>query len=218
MDLEESPDALIESGVLSAGSAGTVELSEGYLRSVGRYERLSADERAATLGKRTEDAERVVGSVADSELIAHLCALSEWLSEAPFETLVPTALVIQAFEVGPPPAAGVPEGFVPVLGAQLDSVIALHRQALVYVWREDCPPCEVMREDLETLDAELTDDVGQFAVYGPNWATQLEQTYDVTGGPVLLFAADGAVRSRLYGSQYSTVIESELRSLRAVPE
>lgn len=217
MDLEDSPDALIESGVLSAGSAGVVELSEDYLQSVERYERLSADERAAALRRRTENAERVTGSAVDSELVAHLCALSGWLSGAPLETLVPTALVVQGLETGSPPAAGVPEGFVPVLGRQLDSVIALHRRAIVYVWRENCPPCEVVKDDLETLDAELTDGVGQFAVYGPNWATHLQQNYDVTGGPVLLFAADGAVRSRLYGSQYPEVLESELRSLRTVP-
>jgi len=213
MDLTGSPAALIESGVVSMTDAGDVELSDDYVDSVERYRRLSDEARTTPVQEQVDGAKGRLDSAIDSGLVTHFCALSEWLADTSFETLVPTALVVQAFERSLPPVSGVPEGFVPILGNQLESVIRLHGRTIIYVWREECPPCDVMKEDLEELDSELVRDIGQFAVYGPKWAAHLQKTYDVTGGPVCLFAADGTVQSRLYGSHYPDVIESEIRSL-----
>lgn len=214
MDSTDSAGVLIEAGALSADDLDSVELSGEYAAAVEVRRQVPEDRRVATIREHVADADGVPAlSGVDAGLLAHLCALAERVPELPFETLLRAALVVQSLEAGAPPTDGVPEGYVPVRGDQLPSVLQLYDRAVVYVWRENCPPCDVMVRDLEALSADLTSGMGQFAVYGPNWARPLQEEYDVVGGPALLFVARGGVRSRLYEAAYPEAIEAELRAL-----
>lgn len=215
MDPIRLPESLVEAGVLVVTEPDEIELTAEYIESVEQYQQQSLDECVERIRKQRDDAEGVLAELesTDPKLAAHLCVLAERITESSFEGLIRVGLVVQALADGPPPTAGVPEGFVPIRGSQLASILRLYRQAIIYIWRQECPPCDVVRDELEELNETLIEDMGQFAVYGPECATHLQEAYDVTGGPALLFVADGAVRSRLYGAQHAEVIASEIRTL-----
>ena len=211
----ESSDALVNAGVLSVSDGGEIDVTEAYLDAVEQFRQQSQGGRVAVIRERDPDvAPLVESSAVDEGLIAHLCGLLEWFPDTPVDSLVLTAIVLQALDRGTPQTAGVPVGFVPILGSQLESVLQLYERAIVYVWREDCPPCDVVREDLEGLSPDQTEGIGQFAVYGPDYARTLYREYDVVGGPALLLVADGEVQSRLYGAEYPEVLSAEVEALQ----
>ena len=215
MDPLESSDALVDAGILSVSDGAEIDLTEAYLDAVEQFRQRSRADRVAAIRERDPDVARLVESSAvDEGLIANLCGVLEWFPDTPVDSLVLTAIVLQALDRGTPQTAGVPVGFVPILGSQLESVLQLYERAIVYVWREDCPPCDVVREDLEGLSPDQTEGIGQFAVYGPDCARMLHREYDVVGGPALLFVADGEVQSRLYGAEYPEVLSAEVEALQ----
>ena len=89
----------------------------------------------------------------------------------------------------------------------------LTRRAVVYVWQEDCEPCDLVRQTLEDL-LDAPEDIALFAVYGPDWAELLYEEFDVAGAPTTLFVLDGEVDSRLNGPHYPESYEGELETLR----
>jgi thiol-disulfide isomerase/thioredoxin len=105
---------------------------------------------------------------------------------------------------------GAPEPFLPVRGGRLPLLLAMYPRAVVYAWREDCPPCDAMRE---VLAAQLTTDdrgIGLFAVYGPDFAPLLSERYDVEVAPTTLFVVDGVVDARLVGAHEPATVGAEL--------
>ena len=157
MDPLESSDALVDAGILSVSNGAEIDLTEAYLDAVEQFRQRSRADRVAAIRERDPDVARLVESSAvDEGLIANLCGVLEWFPDTPVDSLVLTAIVLQALDRGTPETAGVPVGFVPILGSQLDSVLQLYGRVIVYVWREDCPPCDVVREDLEGLSPDQT--------------------------------------------------------------
>jgi thiol-disulfide isomerase/thioredoxin len=114
-----------------------------------------------------------------------------------------------------PPDHGAPEPFVPVDGRRLPLVVLTVERAIVYVWREDCPPCDLMRDDLEAVVDGGLGDIALFAVYGPDAMNVLADRYRVTGAPMTLFFLDGSVDARLRGANHPEVIQKEIEKLRA---
>lgn len=111
---------------------------------------------------------------------------------------------------------GSPDPFVPVRGSSLPALIPLYERTIVYTWREDCPPCDLMREDFEAVIEKPPEDIVLFSVYGPDYAETLHEHYDVVGGPTTLFCYRGAVDARLTGAHSEQIVESEVRKLREV--
>jgi hypothetical protein len=114
------------------------------------------------------------------------------------------------------PAEGSPEPFVPVRGSLLPVVLPLYERAIVYTWREDCPPCDLMREGFEAVFEEPPEDIALLSAYGPAHAETLQEQYDVVGGPTTLFCHRGTVDARLTGGHARQIIGSEVRKLREV--
>jgi len=215
MNPTDSPTELLEEEILSKNDTDTLGLSDEYAASVSRQGRLPETELIELIRKQFgESADVLAAANTDSELLVHLSVLSKRLTNISFESAVRAALVLQGLDRGPPETEGVPEGYLPILGDQLESVLQLYQRVIVYVWRYECPPCEVMKSELEEVPPALTETIGQFAIYGPNSAAYLQNNYDVPGGPTLLFGSDGRIQSRLFESQYRDIIESEIRSLR----
>lgn len=110
------------------------------------------------------------------------------------------------------PTDGVPGPFTPIRGDEIEAFLERHPTAIIYFWREDCEPCDRVSADLEALvaDGTIGEEIGLGAVYGPNWAEELNERYDVGVAPTLLFCAGGAIDSRLVGPPYTQSIAKEV--------
>lgn len=117
----------------------------------------------------------------------------------------------------PPPDHGAPKAFLPVSGNRLPLLVSLYEKALVYVWREDCPPCDLVKEDLDELLSTPPTELALFAVYGPDSAENLHDWYDIQAGPATLFFLRGEVDARLYGAYHTEVLETEIEKHLAMP-
>ncbi|KAB1190447.1 hypothetical protein GJR96_15830 [Haloferax sp. MBLA0076] len=149
----------------------------------------------------------------DTERLGRYLALYEQTADIPLEDRLGLFVGLEAVARDPAPDSGAPELFLPVHADQLAFYLSSVRKAVVYVWRDDCPPCETVRSDLDTLVTDPIASVGLFAVYGPGDPETLADQYDVRGGPTLLFVVDGKVDIRLQGAQYTDIVEKELSHL-----
>lgn len=150
----------------------------------------------------------------DLDPVVEYLALRDFVSDLTHLEIVQGLIGLEIVQRGPPESSGTPNAFTSVYGDQLPYLLKLVRRAVVYVWRHDCDPCEVMVETFDGLFEASPQDVSFFSVYGPDSAQILEEEYDVQGGPVTLFVIDGAVDSRVYGATYPIVIEHELDFIR----
>lgn len=218
METTTSFESLFASGVLTGGE-GDVSLSTQFETSVSDYEStvstLPGDELSRLVRDRLQDGMDVDPFVElgekDPRTLAELCALSDRLETPPTDwlTLLP---VLRLFRTETPSMDGVPEPFIPVSGDLLSPLASIYSRLLVYVWLDDCPPCDALKDRLESI-FDGPRGVLLFAVYGPANREVLEGTYGVTAGPALLFMRDGGVDSRLYGDHMESVIENEVDRL-----
>jgi hypothetical protein len=152
----------------------------------------------------------------DTRRLARFLALDDAASPSLVDTLRYT-LLVERFERPAPPTDGAPAGFLSLHGDQLPLALALSHRTIVYVWREDCDPCDTMRDEFEDAFGETGDDeLGLYAIYGPEAAEFLYDRYDVAGAPTTLFVLDGTVDCRLEGAHYRSVIDSEIETLRSL--
>lgn len=223
MDANARLDRLVAVGAVEEDAGGErLRLSAEFSEAVEEHrEALSADGAgdvgdalaAAAADEETAAALRDLAD-GDADLGATLRALEArvdgpldagWLRLAP---------ILDQLNREPPRSDGAPRSFLPVHGDRLDAFLRVYPTAVVYVWLDDCEPCDLMRDELDGVFAEPPDDVGLFAVYGPDYARELFDGYDVQGGPATLFVLDGEVDSRLYGAHPPEVLETELETLR----
>lgn len=215
-------DALLDADIVEPNDeTGGLQLVSEFRRTV--------EERTAQLDGRDEASlRREIRRFADGEretelLCQHmtddlaLLALYETLREqvtniSRVEALL-TAVVLNQNK--PLRSDGVPEVFIPVRGLDLPRIVGLCQRCLVYAWREECPPCDAVRESFDKLFAdESPADLVTVAVYGPDYAELLERDYDIVGAPTILFTLDGQIDSRLVGETSQEAIAHEIRVLR----
>lgn len=113
-----------------------------------------------------------------------------------------------------PPSNGTPDGFFQVTGEQLEPLLQLNEKAVVYVWRDDCDPCDLVREDLEAVLEDAPSDVALLSVYGPDCTEHLYEEYAIVGAPTVLFMMQGHVDARLQRARPRVVYEAEIQNLR----
>ena len=220
MDAEETMKLLTEAGVLAETSDGTVRrvgVTDGFEETVERttdaIDETTVRSEAAEFLSVLPDPD---GFLAVGESAMRIAALSvairEYLDRAP---PVSTLLVLDHLLDGYPRTAGTPEGFLSVRGDQLRAAVAMFPRVMLYVWRDDCDTCNVMRDDLESLFADRDPDVARLATFGPGSQAVLRERYDVYGAPTTIFVSDGVVQSRLVGAQHPETILAELGRLDA---
>lgn len=165
------------------------------------------------------------GSVSGDTNIAHLLAESPELAaldvvlesrvpDLPRSTLIQAVTVLDYIDSPPEYTSGAPEHFLPVQGGRLPSLLAVHDRAIVYIWREDCKPCDLVFDDFSEIFFEPPEDISLFAVYGPPSTKLLSEGYDVIGAPTILFVVDGEVDARLVGAPPRVQLESEVEYLQ----
>lgn len=124
---------------------------------------------------------------------------------------VRVALALRRFDEEPV-SHGAPDGFVPINYNEIELFLQSQPVSVIYVWGDDCEPCEVVRGDLETLveEGKIPDGVGLAAVYAPQGGELIREKFEVKFIPTLLFCANGRVDSRLLGKPYPKQIMGEI--------
>lgn len=217
-------DVLVDSGVLVPTTDEELQLGDAFLDRLETQEAFvhdrDEDEWKTLLSRHCDDAEAVDALVAVSgecpELVAEYLALTE-------ETQLPHAdrlRVLPSFDsIRPdgPPDDGVPDAFLAVGGSRLPFVVNMFDRSIVYVWKHDCGPCDLVRADFDDVFETSPDDLGLFAVHGPSAARFLYDQYRVDGAPTTLFFLDGDVDARLRAAHSPDVLANEIEKLRTLP-
>lgn len=151
-------------------------------------------------------------AVVDPRALSELVTLVEYIPRYSALELLPLLPVLWLFRQQTGSSEGAPASFIPIQARQLPGVSQLYTPCVVYVWLEDCDPCDRLKMHLESIFPYKSGCYG-FAIYGPGSRESLAANYDVTAGPALLFMRDGTVECRLYGTQDKRSIELELETL-----
>lgn len=210
MERSELVDRLLDDGVLSAdGDMVTVTepFRQGYEEYIPAVTNEGAGSATEPLGSELPPSLEDVAST-DPEFVACYLALRD-RTELPHEELLRLVPVVDQFTRQPEPSDALPEGFLAVGCQRLLTLVELYRRTIVYAWREDCPPCDVMKESLEAVD--IPDSVARLAVYGPDCATVLKEEFDAAVAPTTLYTLNGRVEVRHVGPQGEKALETELR-------
>jgi len=224
-DLDADPEllagTLVDGGVLVETDDGfgvAESFSDAVERRHGEVDALdpSAVEERVAGAVDDEDQRALVTDVGtdDREFLALFLALTDALPSVPAETRIRIVPFLQVFRGSPPRDEGAPDAFVPIHGDRMRTITRLFPRSVVYVWLDDCEPCDAMRETFDELLDGPPEGVELFAVYGPDYAEFLHEEYDVKGGPVTLFMLRDAVDSRYYGEKHERVIEKEIEILQ----
>lgn len=218
---EQIAEALVRNGVLVETEDGFgvaesfTDAVERTRESVDGLDEAGVEERVADAVD-DEDRRALVTEVGtdDREFLALYLTLTDRLPSLPDETRIRIVPFLQGFQGSPPRDEGAPEAFVPIHGDRIRTITRLFPRSVVYVWLDDCEPCDAMRETFDELLDGPPDGVELFAVYGPDYAEYLHHEYDAKGGPVTLFMLRDRVDSRYYGEKHERVIEKEIEILQ----
>jgi thiol-disulfide isomerase/thioredoxin len=216
-------DQLVRTGVLTGAGDGDglqpgdefIEETRDWKRQVTEYNRIEIREELSTIAG---DDDEVTALLESSEPCTDI--LAEYLTLGSIDDLnhlshsdrLRSLTILSALDTSSP-TEGAPEPFIPVNGHRLPFLVQMHSCALVYIWLDDCPSCDIMKETLEEVLSEPPEEVALYAVYGPDCSQLLEERYDVPGGPVTLSFCDGLVDARMYGAQYKEAIRNEIMNL-----
>jgi thiol-disulfide isomerase/thioredoxin len=215
-------DKLIDARVLAPEDDGRgYRLTSSYEEKVESEKQEIEDEESLldtlepTLGKETAVAVASYEEQARS-FTAEMKALESVFSDTSQEDLIQTASVMLHLRYDPPSNSGTPEPLLLVSPDQLQILLQIHSKAVVYVWRDDCPPCDEMKGVLENAFSEPPTGISLFSVYGTESPELLEERYDVVAGPTTLFVVNGSVDSRLHGAHYEEVVHTQLEILQSL--
>ncbi|MFC6988565.1 hypothetical protein ACFQJD_07305 [Haloplanus sp. GCM10025708] len=162
MSSTDAVERLIERDVFRAVDDDELRLTDSFGRTVERRRRTLADrdedERPQAVADATADPETAnalaAAGVSDPDFLARYVALRERAADLSPTQAFTLTVVIGQFETERPRDEGAPEAFLPVDGEDLVRLVSLHDRCVVYAWREDCPPCDAIREDFDELFAD----------------------------------------------------------------
>lgn len=221
-DFEELLDALLEAGVFEPSEDGELRPTQAFHRE--REERRA--EIAAMDDEAFDDAvdrfatdDDVAASDVDADTLGAAMAIHDSSEALDRERSLLAALALGRLEETER-EPGVPRGFVRIESGDVDGFVGNHPAAVIYVWREDCDPCDGARENFESLlaDGEIPEWVGLGAVYGPDAADLIREEYQVGVAPTTLFCVDGAIDSRIVGNPGYEAFRSEIRTITEAAE
>lgn len=223
-DLAATVDRLVESNVIIVDEDDAVALSSAFEEAVAGYETSFRDRDAEALAGEfadvaAADEARQLGSIGEDDpaFVAGYRVLADSVDGLSHEARLQTVVSLDQIRGSPPRAEGAPDASLPVRGDRLETLLKLYPKVVLYVWKEDCDPCDTVRGDLDDIFAEPPDDLAFLSMYGPDDAEILSDLFDVPGAPTTLFIEDGSVVVRLYGAHHTGVYENEVHDLRHGP-
>lgn len=216
-DYERLLDDLLEAEIFEASADGELHPTESFRRTREEYRDevagLDDDEfdeelSAFTSADGVTPPDVGVDALGDAKAIYHAAESMDR------ERSMLAAVALQRIEAANA-ASGVPDGFVELNGEEIDGFMRSNPAAVVYFWREDCDPCDGVREIFEALlaDGEIPEQVGLGAVYGPDSAELVRERYQVAVAPTTLFCVDGRIDSRIIGDSEYNVLRTEIRTI-----
>lgn len=221
MSPESILDVLGEVGVLEPADADAEEIvfSVDFIDACEEWSETlagSADLPSHLRDSLTEDVAKQLDALADGnlEFLTYYLALADLApADRPYHELVRLVLSIYQLRDAPSGSELTPKHFINVGGDWLDVYVKSSERAVVYVWREECPECDIVREDLDDIFDGPSEELGLYAVYGPPYAKELHETFNIVGAPTVLFVMDGKVDARLHGPHQKSVLEREINYL-----
>lgn len=215
-DLERLVDDLVEAGVFESAADDELRLSESFRRQ--REERRRAarnleDEFESTAADYTAD-DDVDPAALSPETLGDAMAVYHTAEHLDREQSLLAAEALERLESATG-RHGVPDGFVEIEADDIDAFLANHAAAVVYCWRDDCDPCDGVREVFGALlaDGEIPEWVGLAAVFGQDSPAYLQEQYDVGVAPTTLFCVDGEIDSRVVGNPGYEAFRTEVATI-----
>jgi thiol-disulfide isomerase/thioredoxin len=199
---EERYQFLRDEGVLVQNDDGTVAVTEAYDARRGVYHDTYADaddeqfhETLADLfglsrAEARDRAERL--GITRGELVAYLTLRAYFDDVAPERELSPTTLVQMAGMVADiDPVSPVPEAMAELTDDDYETFLADHDDAVVFVWKRHCEPCDEMKAELDEIREAAPERVALAGVDGER-VDAFRREFDVDAAPATLTFADGA--------------------------
>ncbi len=193
-------DFLVAEGVLVENEDGTVAVSEAYDAERGVYHDTyadAADEQfhrtlADLFGLSVEEARDHAEElgITRAELVAYL-SLRAYLDDRTVDPDVGTLLQLAGMVADLDPESPVPASMPELTDDDYSAFLADHPDAVLFVWRRHCTPCEALKSDLDELRAAAPDRVA-FAGVDGEAVTAFRREFEVDAAPATLAFADGA--------------------------
>lgn len=214
-DFERLLDDLVAAGVFEPSDDGELSLTPSFQRARDEHRREAAGMDEAALDDAIADfatAEDVDRSGVDAATVGDAMAIHDVAGSVDRERSLLAAVALARIEDAES-AEGVPDGFVTLDGEDVDGFVASHPACVIYCWREDCEPCDGVRECFDEMVAndDVPEWVGLGAVYGPDSPDLLRERYDVAVAPTTLFCVDGRIDSRIVGNPGPEAFRTEVR-------
>jgi hypothetical protein len=132
------------------------------------------------------------------------------------ETTIRSICGIEILQNSSSKRSGDPDYFVPSNEKILRRIVRFFPKSVIYVWKDECRPCDLVKSDLEEIFAKDYKSISLFSMPGPENSKFLYEGYDIIGAPTLLLASYGDVIYRHQGAKYKSAIESDLNKLRDI--
>ncbi|WP_096391822.1 thioredoxin family protein [Halopenitus persicus] len=216
--MESEYDDLIErfcsTGILKETQDGQLSLTDTFKNKRRRQRKSFPDVESAEyeeLHNQFLDSTNLSSEEITDQNLIDTMLIQKLVDAVSFEEAIVGALSLEVLD-NPPETSGLPEGFIPLRGSDLESFTSQYSTSIVYFWKDDCQPCEQVRDRLENIcqNEHIPDDIGFGAVYGPNWAETLKEQYGVGVAPTVIFFKDGVTDSRIIGDTSEQAIKQEI--------
>jgi thiol-disulfide isomerase/thioredoxin len=200
----------VDEGVLVEEDDGTVSVSEGYDAERGVYHDTYGDasdevfhETLASLFglEPDEAAERAAELGVDrADLVAYLSLRGYFKRQSEADPDHDEMLALADLVAGIAPTSPVPDGMPELGDEEYREFVDEHRDAVLFVWRLHCQPCDVMKRDLEAILEAIPDGVAVAGLDGES-VVEFRREFDVDAAPAVLTFADSELVDRVTGAK-----------------
>ena len=218
MKMHPIVDDLIRTGVLVEQSGADVEVAPQYRETINEFTTRGGNTPSGTKDFDTTD-DQVRTFVEKHEKrydIEAVCLLivDRTFPEFAFDEKLLYSLTMSKIVDSPSRLEGTPNRFWAIKGETLPLYQQLFDKAIVYVWKDDCPPCDNLKATFDAIPDEVFDGVVLLSIYGPGYREGLYEQYNVAMAPTTLFLASTRIDSRIVGPCKEPKLIREIKYLQ----